>query len=46
MLPRMNKNAVKIVIENGDDAEDIQAKKNEVHQKAFGLSNNTTTKTI
>lgn len=46
MLPRMNKNAVKIVIENGDDAEDIQAKKNEAHQKAFGLSNNTTTKTI
>lgn len=32
----MNKNAVKITIENGDDAEDIQIKRNEAHQKAFG----------
>lgn len=28
MLPRMNKNAVKIMIDSNDDAEDIQNKKN------------------
>jgi hypothetical protein len=36
MLPRMNKNAVKIMIDSNDDAEDIQNKKNEA-QKLLGV---------
>jgi hypothetical protein len=36
MLPRMNKNAVKIMIDSTDDAEDIQNKKNEA-QKLLGI---------
>lgn len=36
MLPRMNKNAVKIMIDNNDDAEDIQNKKNEA-QRLLGI---------
>ena len=39
MLPRMNKNAVKISIETGDDAEDIQNKKMEAHKKILGIKN-------
>jgi hypothetical protein len=36
MLPRMNKNAVKIMIDSNDDAEDIQNKKNEA-QRMLGI---------
>lgn len=36
MLPRMNKNAVKIMIDSNDDAEDIQNKKNEA-QRLLGI---------
>lgn len=35
----MNKNAVKIHIENGDDMEDIQLKKIEAHKKILGIKN-------
>jgi hypothetical protein len=34
MLPRQNKNAIKISINNDDDAEDIEAKR-EIAQKNF-----------
>jgi hypothetical protein len=36
MLPRQNKNAIRIMISNEDDAEDI-AKKREDAQKEYGL---------
>lgn len=36
MLPRMNKNAVKIMIDSNDDAEDIQNKKKEA-EKLLGI---------
>jgi kinesin family protein 2/24 len=36
MLPRMHKNAVKIMIDSNDDAEDIQNKKNEA-QRQLGI---------
>lgn len=35
----MNKNAIKINIENGDDAEDIIMKKMEAHKKILGAKN-------
>ena len=36
MLPRQNKNAIKIMIDNDDDAEDI-AKKRQQAQKQYGI---------
>lgn len=36
MLPRQNKNAIRIMINNDDDAEDI-AKKREEAQKEYGI---------
>lgn len=36
MLPRQNKNAIRIMINNEDDAEDI-AKKREDAQKEYGI---------
>ena len=36
MLPRQNKNAIKIDINNDDDAEDIEAKRMEA-QKNYGI---------
>ena len=40
MLPRMNKNAVKIMLDKEDDAEDIQNKKKEAHLKMMGANFN------
>ena len=37
MLPRQNKNAIRIMINNDDDAEDI-AEKRELAQKEYGLA--------
>jgi hypothetical protein len=36
MLPRQNKNAIKIMIDNDDDAEDI-AEKRDRAQREYGL---------
>lgn len=38
MLPRANKNAIRIEISNDDDAEDIAAKREQA-QKDFGIIN-------
>ena len=37
MLPRQNKNAIKIEISNDDDLEDIQKKREEA-QRSFGIA--------
>ena len=37
MLPRQNKNAIRIMIENEDDAEDIARKRDEA-QREYGIS--------
>jgi hypothetical protein len=38
MLPRQNKNAIRIMINNDDDADDI-ARKREEAQKEYGVIN-------
>jgi hypothetical protein len=37
MLPRQNKNAIRIMIDNEDDAEDIARKRDEA-QREYGIS--------
>jgi hypothetical protein len=37
MLPRQNKNAIRIMINNDDDAEDIARKRDEA-QKEYGVT--------